>query len=100
MHAHDTALEAQAAAELRALAERHEQIALVIQPGDALILLAQVQLALHHPTNVGASAIRARALGRMLERLLGLVAGPAVQEFARRGWEATYDVPAGTQEPT
>ena len=89
-------LEAQVAAELRAAQARGEAIALVIQPADALLLLAHVQQALRHPANTGAPAIRARELGERLALLLGQVTGPAVQDVARRGWDAAYDVSADT----
>jgi hypothetical protein len=57
----------------------------------AVILIAQIQLALRHPANRGESAAQAR---EFVEALIGRLEAsePAVGEVLRRGFDPAHDV--------
>lgn len=60
---------------------------------EALILLSQLQLALRHPANQGPGAAFVRDMTTRIEAHLG--ATPGLRWLIARGWDPSYDVPAG-----
>jgi len=67
-----------------------QPIVLELSKALAWILMAQLQLALRHPANTGATALQARGLA---ERLQQLVAGdsPILLLVAEKGWRPALD---------
>jgi hypothetical protein len=59
-------------------------VALILDPQEALVLLGNLQLALRHAGNMGGSAEIALAIARKLEAYLAF--SPALAEVAARGW--------------
>lgn len=84
----DEQLLALAEEDMRRLQHDHTMLNLTLP--EAMILLAQVQLALRHPGNTGSSAAVATRLARRLERIVSLT--PAIGEIARRGWDQNHDI--------
>jgi len=58
---------------------------------EAMTLLGQMQLALRHPANRGASADLVRKIAQVIEQFLAKL-GPATAEICRRGWAPEHDV--------
>jgi hypothetical protein len=58
----------------------------------ALLLIAQLQLALRHPANRGPGAAFALNMTREIEAHLGKT--PGLRWLIARGWDPSYDVPA------
>ncbi len=79
---------------LERLEARHGHFTAELSFGDVAILVAQVQLALRHPGNVGQSAGRAR---RFIERTIETLEAsePEVGRYLRMGFDPAHDVPAG-----
>jgi hypothetical protein len=73
-----------AAVELREL-DSHEPITIRLRPLQAWALLGNLQLALAHERNTGATARVGRQIARLLEREVATT--PALKETARRGWK-------------
>jgi hypothetical protein len=73
-----------AAIELRELDTR-EPITIRLRPLQAWALLGNLQLALGHERNIGATARVGRHIARLLERAVATT--PALKEIARRGWK-------------
>ena len=73
-----------AAIELRELDTR-EPITIKLRPLQAWALLGNLQLALGHERNTGATARVGRHIARLLERAVATT--PALKEIARRGWK-------------
>jgi hypothetical protein len=73
-----------AALELRELDTR-EPILIELRPLQAWALLGNLQLALGHERNTGATARVGRQIARLLEREVATT--PALKEIARRGWK-------------
>ena len=73
-----------AALELRELDTR-EPILIELRPLQAWALLGNLQLALGHARNTGATARVGRQIARLLEREVATT--PALKEIARRGWK-------------
>jgi hypothetical protein len=73
-----------AALELRELDTR-EPILIELCPLQAWALLGNLQLALGHERNTGATARVGRQIARLLEREVATT--PALKEIARRGWK-------------
>jgi hypothetical protein len=73
-----------AAIELRELDTR-EPITIRLRPLQAWALLGNLQLALGHERNRGATARAGRQIARLLEREVATT--PALKEIARRGWK-------------
>jgi hypothetical protein len=73
-----------AAIELREL-DTHEPITITLRPLQAWALLGNLQLALRHERNTGATARVGRHIARLLEREVATT--PALKEIARRGWK-------------
>jgi hypothetical protein len=72
-----------AAIELRELDTR-EPVTIRLRPLQAWALLGNLQLALAHERNTGATARIGRQIARLLEREVATT--PALEEIARRGW--------------
>jgi hypothetical protein len=73
-----------AAIERRELSNR-EPVAIELRPLQAWALLGNLQLALAHERNTGATARVGRQIARLLERELAIT--PALKEIVRRGWK-------------
>jgi hypothetical protein len=71
------------ARELRELTN-HEPIVVELQPLQAWALLANLQLALTHERNEGATARVGRQIAKLLEGEVATT--PALKEIVRRGW--------------
>lgn len=71
------------AGELRELSNR-EPIIMELQPLQAWALLGNLQLALTHEHNKGATARVGRQIAKLLEREIATT--PALKEIVRRGW--------------
>ena len=85
------ALLRQVTQELQELVDCGEGLTIVLTPRDALIVLAQLQLALRHPKNVGPSAAIARAFARLLE--VWLARTPGLADPTALGWHPAYGAP-------
>lgn len=72
------------ARELKELANR-EPIIVELRPLQAWALLGNLQLALAHERNKGATARIGRQIARLLEREIATT--PALKEIVRRGWK-------------
>ena len=57
---------------------------IILKRSECFMLLAQLQLALRHPDNTGASADWTRQLAATLENAVSI--SPAVARVARQGW--------------
>jgi hypothetical protein len=75
---------AAAAIELQELANR-APITLRMRPVEAWALLGNLQLALLHDRNKGATARIGRQIARRLEQQIATT--PALKELVRRGWK-------------
>lgn len=77
------------------LEARHGICRIDLSFGLAVILIAQIQLALRHPANRGESAAQAR---EFVEALIGRLEAsePAVGELLRRGFDPAADVQIDT----
>jgi hypothetical protein len=73
-----------AAIDLREL-DSGEPITIRLHPVQAWALLGNLQLALGHERNTGATARVGRQIARLLEREVATT--PALKEIARRGWK-------------
>jgi hypothetical protein len=62
----------------------HEPIIIELQPLQAWALLGNLQLALSHEHNKGATARTGRQFAELLERAVATT--PALKEIVRRGW--------------
>jgi hypothetical protein len=71
------------ARELKELSNR-EPITIELRPLQAWALLGNLQLALAHECNKGATARISRQIAKLLERELATT--PALKEIVRRGW--------------
>lgn len=58
---------------------------------EAFTLIANIQLALRHPNNTGASAEIAREAARKLQRELSI--NPVIYQVAEMGWDRSKDLP-------
>ena len=61
---------------------------LELTPGQAAVLVAQLQLALRHPENGGPAAEVAHDLATMLQAGLQMQ-NPAIEPYLNAGWEDT-----------
>jgi len=77
--------------ELVALQESGAGLPFTLDPAGAWMLLANLQLALRHPGNNGASASWAREFASNIESRL-CAGRPAMSEVARRGWLPKHDI--------
>jgi len=68
-------------------------IILELSASVAVVLIGQLQLVLRHPANRGPSAEIVRDIAHQIEVHLG--ATPALRWLIARGWDPSYDVPAG-----
>lgn len=53
----------------------------------ALVLVANIQLACRHPLHTGESAQEARRMAQSIQAMLGALCGPATQAIIEKGWE-------------
>jgi hypothetical protein len=77
-------LYARFAGEMNALLSSHEGIQIQLDRVQCFFLLGQLQLALKHPENTGASASFARTLAKLLQDAVSV--SPAIAAVAERGW--------------
>ena len=82
-------LKEQFSIEFRALCEDKQTVLFELGKSEAWAIFSQLQLALRHPKNNGATANIARKIAEDLERQLATT--PALKEVARRGWDAKFD---------
>jgi hypothetical protein len=94
MDTQEAALQAQFQAEMAALADK--PVELHMTGLDAWVLLSQLQLALRHPGNIGASAEMARVIAGKLQEAVAV--SPALFVVAVRGWDPEYDVERSPKE--
>jgi hypothetical protein len=76
------------AVELRELSYR-DSIIMEMRPLQAWALLGNLQLAIVHESNKGATARIGRQIAKLLEREIATT--PALKEIARRGWKGEID---------
>ena len=66
-------------------------VPITLWPGQAFMLLAQLQLALRHPANKGPGAEFARTLARKLQ--VHLSVNPLLTALCEKGWDPEFDLP-------
>lgn len=66
-------------------------IPLTLWPGQAFMLLAQLQLVLRHPNNNGPSAEFVERLARKIQGHLSV--NPTLTALCQKGWDPEFDVP-------
>jgi hypothetical protein len=75
--------------EFRNLCFDPQPIELRLSKLQAWALFSQLQLALRHPENKGATADIARHFAEVIQKQVAKT--PALAEVAKRGWDAKYD---------
>lgn len=88
--------------EMEDLARRLQQmpspLTLALTPLQAVMLLAQLQLALRHPANRGPASQEAIQLARYVQDMLAAF-DPEIGRFVERGWHGCFDAPASSNFP-
>lgn len=64
-------------------------VPILISPLDIWIILSQMQLALRHPENKGASSKMARDIARQLQEIVAPEG--ALKQVAEMGWQEEFD---------
>lgn len=86
---HDDPLFEQFSEEFRNLCLDPQPIELLLSKLQAWALFGQLQLALRHPENKGATVDVARHFAKEIEKQVAKT--PVLAEVAKRGWDAKYD---------
>jgi hypothetical protein len=73
------------------IATHPKALGLFFTPAKAFMLIAQLQLALRHPDNVGDTALIARQLAEQLAEFVCREI-PEAREVIDRGWQPCYDM--------
>lgn len=85
---HDDPLFEQFSEEFRNLCLDPQPITLLLSKLQAWALLSQLQLALRHPENKGATADIGRHFAEVIQKQVAVT--PALAEVAKRGWDPQY----------
>jgi hypothetical protein len=75
--------------EFRNLCLDPQPIELLLSKLQAWALFSQLQLALRHPKNKGATADIAKHFAEVIQKQVAVT--PALAEVAKRGWDPKYD---------
>jgi hypothetical protein len=85
------AIEAEAMADMRQMIAERRHLDIRFSPVAAFAVLANIQLAMRHPKNQGASSLEAKRIAKIIEEWIGKT--PALRIMCALGWLPEADEP-------